>query len=148
MRKVKNIFILSDWLKISAIIVFGCIFFPFGTGWRELGFGIIACAIFIAPFIRHGYKIEGENGVFKLLELQVQRNNKELIEKYLGSEEEIISFSPSPAGGALILLYYSVNNAKYFAQFFDYQLQLEGKQCLLQEVSRKKFQELKDIFAK
>lgn len=117
----------SDWLVLLAVLAVGCVFLPFGPGWRELGFFFFVCGLCLYPFYRHGYKIKGESGLFRVVEIPVSRNDEEEILAFIQGKTTTLTAHSEENGGALLSLYYRKNGGDMFAQYFDYANIMQGK---------------------
>ena len=101
-----------------------------------LGVIILLCGAMMLPFYRHGYRLEGRKGLFRLQEIALSRDNKADILAYLeGSLETVDLHSPQP-GGALAEVYYRKGEDRRFARFFDYADFSQGTEYPLHEVTR------------
>lgn len=148
MKKNKNIrkaFLWSDIIVILSVVLAGVAFLPFGAGWRELGYSIIACGLCLAPLYIHGYKIAGASGVFHEECIQVSRTDKESIFSFLNGESASIDFHLQEQGGALISLYYQKKKDVYYAQYFDYTQIMEEKTFPVLKISPEQYEILKRL---
>ena len=148
MKKNKNIqkaFLWSDIIVILSVILTGVAFLPFGTGWQELGYSIIACGLCLAPLYIHGYKIADASGVFHEECIHVSRMDKECIFSFLNGESASIDIHLQEQGGALISLLYQKKKDVYYAQYFDYTQIMEGKTSPVLKISPEQYETLKNL---
>ena len=117
---IKRVFLASDICVITAVVVAGCAFLPFGPGWRELGYVIVACGLSMCPFFLHGYKIEGHSGTFRLAELPVSREYQNAVMAFLNGDTDELDVKQSDQGGALVSIYSRKGGGEILAQYFDY----------------------------
>ena len=125
-NNVRQKLLTSDWLVLIAVCAVGCIFLPFGPGWREFGIFFFVCGLCMWPFYRHGYKIKGESGLFRAVEIPVSRDDADEIMAFLNGETAVLQAHPQENGGALLSLYYRKNGGYLFAQYFDYVKTMQG----------------------
>ena len=113
-NNVRQKLLTSDWLVLIAVCAVGCIFLPF------------VCGLCMWPFYRHGYKIKGESGLFRVVEIPVSRDDADEIMAFLNGETAVLQAHPQENGGALLSLYYRKNGGYLFAQYFDYVKTMQG----------------------
>ena len=126
-NNVSQKLLTSDWLVLLAVLAVGCVFLPFGPSWRELGLFFFVCGLCLYPFYRHGYKIKGESGLFRVVEIPVSRNDEEEISAFIQGKATTLTAHSQENGGALISLYYRKNGGDMFVQYFDYGEIMQGK---------------------
>ena len=147
MKKNKNIrkaFLWSDVIVILAVVLMGIAFIPFGPGWRELGYTIIACGLCMTPLYIHGYKITGATGVFREESFPVSRDDKESILSFLKAETPSLDIHRREQGGALISVYYQKNNVQY-AQYYDYTEIIDGESFPVLKITTAQYETLKKL---
>lgn len=147
MKKNKNIkkaYLWSDIIVIFAVILVGIVFLPFGSGWRELGYTVIACALCVIPLYNHGYRIAGVPGVFREESIPVSRDDKESVLSFLKGETPSIDIHRREQGGALISVYYQKKGVRY-AQYYDYTQIMEGECFPVLEISSEQYETLKKL---
>lgn len=147
MKKNKNIrkaFLWSDVIVILAVVLVGIALIPFGSGWRELGYTVIACGVCMIPLYIHGYKITGVSGVFREEGIPVSREDKESILSFLKGESPSFDIHRQEQGGALISVFYQKNNVLY-AQYYDYTEILEGESFPVLKISAEQYETLKKL---
>lgn len=145
---IKKVFLATDILVIAAVLVVGCALLPFGPGWREFGYIIIACGLVMAPLYLHGYTIEGHSGIFRLEEIPVSRDSKEAVLAFLNGETDKLAITPSVPGGALISLYTHKNSGKILAQYFDYSNVMSGNDTPIIAITAAQYDQLKSLCSK
>ena len=137
----------SDWLVLIAVLVVGCVFLPFGTGWRELGIFFFVCGLCLYPFYRHGYKIKGESGLFRVVEIPVSRNDEEEILAFIQGKTTTLTAHSQENGGALLSLYYRKNGGEMFVQYYDYGEILHGKTYPVVKISPEQGETLRKLIS-
>ena len=125
--KIKNVFVLSDILVLAAILAAGCLLFLFGQGWRAIGICVVACGLCMCPFFRHGYKIDGVSGVFRVQDIPVSRENEAAIVSFLNKQIPELNIGPHIQGGALVSVYTRKGCDETYAQYYDYAKILSGE---------------------
>lgn len=145
---VKKAFLATDILVIAAVVAVGCVLLPFGPGWREFGYIIIACGLVMAPLYLHGYTIEGHSGIFHLEEIPVSRDSKEAVLAFLNGETDELAINPSEPGGALISLYTRKNGGEILAQYFDYTNVMAGNDTPVFAITAAQYEQLKKLCPK
>ncbi len=145
MNKIKNTYTFGDIAIVVGIVAIGCIFLPFGTGWFEMGLIIVACGISVLPFLRRGYKISGEHGIYRLTEVPISRNDKQKAVDFLAKNTENADFTINNTGGALISVYHKKNSSKFFANYFDYGEILKGEESQLYEIDQSQYEKLLNL---
>ena len=134
--QVKKTFLPQDIAVLAVIFAAGAACFLLGEGWGALGVIILLCGAMMLPFYRHGYRLEGRKGLFRLQEIALSMDNKADILAYLeGSLETVDLHSPQP-GGALVEVYYRKGEDRRFARYFDYADFAKGTEYPLHEVTR------------
>ena len=141
---VKSIYLFTDLLIIVSVAIVSTALFFMGSGWRELGIVIVACVLFIIPFCRHGYKIEGQSGTFRMVEFPVTREAQENVLAFLDGQTNELVLPNRIQGGALVTVYYKKNHSLHFAQYYDYSQQLQGVEFPLVEISTEQFEILQN----
>ncbi len=144
-QQVKKTFLPQDIAVLAVIFAAGAVCFLPGEGWGGLGVIILLCGATMLPFYRHGYRIKGRKGLFRLREISLSRDNKDQILAYLeGSLEKIDLHSPQP-GGALVEVYYRKGEDRRFARYFDYTDFAQGREYPLHEVTREQVSTLESF---
>ncbi|MBR0078399.1 MAG: hypothetical protein IJP72_08395 [Bacteroidales bacterium] len=145
---VKKAFLATDILVIATVLAAGCTLLPFGPGWREFGYIIIACGLVMAPIYLHGYTVEGHSGIFRLEEIPVSRDSKEAVFAFLNGETDELPITPSDPGGALISLYTHKNGGEILAQYFDYTDMMVGNDTPVVAITVAQYDQLKELCSK
>ena len=143
--QVKKTFLPQDIAVLAVVFAAGAACFLLGEGWGALGVIILLCGAMMLPFYRHGYRLEGRKGLFRLQEIALSRDNKADILAYLeGSLETVDLHSPQP-GGALVEVYYRKGEDRRFARYFDYADFAQGIEYPLHEVTREQVSTLESF---
>ena len=82
-QQIKKTFLPQDVAVLAAVFVAGAACFLLGEGWGGLGVIIILCGIMMVPFCHHGYKLDGQKGLFRLREISLSRENRDELLAYL-----------------------------------------------------------------
>lgn len=135
-KQVKKTFLPQDIAILAAVFAAGAACFPLGEGWGELGVIIILCGVIMLPFYHHGYKLEGQKGLFRLKEISLSRENRDEILAFLDGNTELLDLHPWQKGGALVDVYWRKNDGFMMARYFDYADFLNGVEYPLRKVSQ------------
>jgi len=122
----KQVFLWTDWLILGILVAAGVLVAVLGGSWTAFGVCWIACVLAFAPFFRHGYKLEGQSGVFRLEEILVPRECQTQILAFLNGDTDELSVRPAVHGGALVRLFRRKSDGATLAQYFDYAQHLAG----------------------
>ena len=144
-QQVKKTFLPQDLAVLAAIFAAGAACFLLGEGWGGLGVIIILCGVMMVPFYHHGYKIEGQRGLFLLKEISLSRENKADILAYLEGHTTTIDLHPWQKGGALADVYYRKGEDRQFARYFDYADFSKGVEYPLHEVTKEQIATLESF---
>lgn len=106
--------------------------------WLLVGLGaiIVLCGVMMVPFYHHGYKLEGQKGLFRLKEIVLSRDRKADILAYLEGRTDSIDLHSWQTGGALVDVYYRKGEDRQFARYFDYGDFSKGVEYPLHDVSK------------
>lgn len=127
-ERFKQVFLWTDWLIIGILVAAGVLVAVLGGSWTAFGVCWIACVLAFAPFLRHGYKLEGQSGVFRLEEILVPRECQTQILAFLNGDTDELSVQPAVHGGALVRLFRRKSDGATLAQYFDYAQHLAGSE--------------------
>ena len=141
-QQVKKTFLPWDIAVLAVIFAAGAACFLPGGGWVDLGFIIILCGVLAAPFCRHGYRLEGRKGLYRLREILLSRENKDEILAYLDGTSDRIDLHPRTQGGALVNVYWRRGESRMLARYFDYADYALGVEYPLREITREQFDAL------
>ena len=97
------------------------------------------------PFYHHGYRLEGQKGLFRLKELSMSRENKDEILAFLDGTTEDIDLHPLVKGGALVDVYWRKSDGFMMARYFDYAEFMNGINYPLREVSGRQVAQLESF---
>ncbi|MDY6325755.1 MAG: hypothetical protein SPL42_01985 [Bacteroidales bacterium] len=122
----KQVFLWTDWLILGILVAAGVLVAVLGGSWTAFGVCWIACVLAFSPFLRHGYKLEGQTGVFRLEEVLVPRECQTQIIAFLNGDTDELSVQPAVHGGALVRLFRRKSDGTTLAQYFDYAQYLAG----------------------
>lgn len=122
----KQVFLWTDWPILGILVAAGVLVAVLGGSWTAFGVCWIACVLAFAPFLRHGYKLEGQTGVFRLEEVLVPRECQTQILAFLNGDTDELSVQPAVQGGALVRLFRRKSDGTTLAQYFDYAQHLAG----------------------
>ena len=122
----KQVFLWTDWLILGILVAAGVLVTVLGSSWTAFGVCWIACVLAFAPFFRHGYKLEGQTGVFRLEEVLVPHECQTQIIAFLNGDIDELSVQPAVHGGALVRLFRRKSDGTVLAQYFDYAQHLAG----------------------
>ena len=143
---VRQVFSVKDIVILAAVLVAGIACFLFGgDGWEGTGVIILCCLALMIPFYRHGYRIEGQKGIFTLTEFLSDRECKQELKDFLEGKSD--SYDPKPVvpGGALVEIFTRKSDGMMLARYYDFEEHLSGTAETLSEVSPavvKHFEEL------
>ena len=139
-ESVRNVFLATDWLIFGVCIALGVLIMLIDGKLVVLG----ACVAAFAPFFRHGYRIEGHPGVFRLEEVIVPRSCQDALLSFLKGESDTLDASPSAAGGALVRVFRKPDGT-LLAQFFDYAQHLQGTEYPFLPVTQSQVEAVKKL---
>ena len=143
--QVKKTFLPQDIAVLAAVFAAGAACFLLGEGWDGLGVIIILCWAMMVPFYHHGYRLEGQKGLFRLREISLSRENKDEILAFLDGKVEDIDLHPWAKGGALVDVYWRKKDNFRIARYFDYADFMNGINYPLREVSERQVSRLESF---
>lgn len=144
----KQVFLWTDWLILGILVAAGVLVAVLGGSWTAFGVCWIACVLAFAPFLRHGYKLEGQSGVFRLEEILVPRECQTQILAFLNGDTDELSIQPAVHGGALVRLFRRKSDGATLAQYFDYAQHLAGTDYPLVPVKEHQIEVLRGLQSK
>lgn len=144
----KQVFLWTDWLILGILVAAGVLVAVLGGSWTAFGVCWIACVLAFAPFLRHGYKLEGQSGVFRLEEILVPRECQTQILAFLNGDTDELSVQPAVHGGALVRLFRRKSDGATLAQYFDYAQHLAGTDYPLVPVKEHQIEVLRGLQSK
>lgn len=144
-KQIKNVFLPQDIAVLAAIAAAGIVCFIPGGGWSGLGAIILLCWAMMVPFYRHGYRLRGQKGVFRMKEISLSKENKDEILAFLDGNTDIIEQHPRQPGGALVDVYCRKSDGAMLARYFDYADFLKGIEHPLREVSSQQVSTLESL---
>lgn len=134
-KAVKKAFLPQDIVVLVLIFAAGAACFLLGGGWQELGVLILLSGALLVPFYHHGYRLEGQKGMFRIKEISLSRENRDEILSFLEGKTETLDLQAWQKGGALVEVYYRKSDGFMMARYFDYADFLNGTEYPLYEVS-------------
>ncbi len=137
-HQVKQTFLPRDIAVLAAVFAAGAACFPLGEVWRGLGIIILLCGAMMVPFYHHGFRLEGQKGMFRLKEISLSRENKDEILAFLEGRTETLDLHPWQKGGALVDVYYRKCDGFMLARYFDYAEFMKGTEYPLQEITQER----------
>ena len=146
--RAKQVFLWTDWLILGILVAAGVLVAVLGGSWTAFGVCWIACVLAFAPFLRHGYKLEGQTGVFRLEEVLVPRECQTQIIAFLNGDTDELSVQPAVHGGALVRLFRRRSDGATLAQYFDYAQHLAGSDYPLVPVKEHQIDVLRGLQSK
>ena len=146
--RAKQVFLWTDWLILGILVAAGVLVAVLGGSWTAFGVCWIACVLAFAPFLRHGYKLEGQTGVFRLEEILVPRECQTQIIAFLNGDTDELSVQPAVHGGALVRLFRRKSDGTTLAQYFDYAQHLAGSDYPLVPVKEHQIEVLRGLQSK
>ncbi|MBP3202549.1 MAG: hypothetical protein J6M31_02955 [Bacteroidales bacterium] len=144
-QQVKKTFLPQDIAVLAAIFAAGAACFLLGEGWDGMGVIILLCDALMVPFYHHGYKLEGQKGLFRLKEISLSRENKEEILAFLEGKTDSLDLHPWQKGGVLVDVYYRKGEERQFARYFDYADFSKGVEYPLHEVTKEQISILESV---
>ena len=143
---VKRTFLPSDISVLAAVLAAGLLCLLGGEWLKMAGYTLLLCWVCMLPFYHHGYRLEGQKGLFRLKELSVSRSDKEQILNYLAGDSDQLNIVADPLNvGALVDVYYQKSTDAHFARYFDYSDFASGKQYPLYKVSKEQITALEAL---
>ena len=146
--RAKQVFLWTDWLILGILVAAGVLVTVLGGSWTAFGVCWIACVLAFAPFLRHGYKLEGQTGMFRLEEILVPRECQTQIIAFLNGDTDELSVQPAVHGGALVRLFRRKSDGTTLAQYFDYAQHLAGSDYPLVPVKEHQIDVLRGLQSK
>ena len=122
----KQVFLWSDWLIVWGLVAASVFIATLGGDWTTIGICAIVCVLAFAPFLRHGYRLEGQIGTYRLEEILVPRQCETQILAFLNGETDELVVNPAVSGGAIVRLFHRKSDGSTLAQYFDYDQYLSG----------------------
>lgn len=144
-KTVRQVYCLSDLALLAGMLAAGLVFSFLVPGISGLGYTILLCWLMMVPFWHHGYRIAGQEGVFRLREITAARECKDGIIAYLKGRSETLEYSPWQKGGALVDVYIRKRDGLMLARYFDYADFAAGKEYDLHPIKPEQLARLKEI---
>ena len=147
-KDVKQVYLLSDLAVLLTVVLPGVVCLLLGDNWSLAGAILLLCGLLMAPFYRHGYKLEGRKGVFRMKEAQMPRECRETILTFLDGHTDTLDLHPVVQGGALVDIYYRKGETEAFARYFDYADFAKGVEYPLRSVNPDQVKKLESYITK
>ncbi len=144
-KTVRQVFTWYDLFVVAVFVATGVVIMAIGRDWIVLGICVIACAVAFAPFLRHGYKLEGQEGLFRLEEFLVPRESQVAILAFLNGETSQLEVPPSTQGGALVRVFHQRSGDLIMAQYFDYALFLKGTEFPVVRITPEQLESIRNL---
>ena len=144
-KTVRQVYSLSDIALLAGILVVGLVCSFFIKGLAGLGYTILLCWVMMLPFWHHGYRIDGQDGVFSQKEILVARECKDEILALLDGTTDVLEHKPRMNGGALVNIYTRGKDGLVLARYFDYADFAAGKEYPLFEITPEKKRLIEEI---
>ena len=134
----KHVFKFSDIAISGGIIIAGILLALLIPSKVGLGICITLIGLCIFPFLKTGYRIPGQKGMFSHNDYLLPQECKSDFAAYIEGKSETLDINPFKKGGLLLEQYYLKNGSKMFVQLFDYSTGIYSAQCELTEVDNEK----------
>ena len=135
----KHVYKFSD-IAISAGIIIAGILLTILIPSPGLGICTILTGLCVFPFLKTGYRIPGQKGMFSHKDYLLPQECKSDIAAYIEGKSESLDINPFKKGGLLLEQYYLKNGSRQFVQLFDYTTGIYSAQCELTEIDREKLE--------
>lgn len=146
-KQVRQVFSLGDIVLLAALLALGIVFMIMGKSLFGLGIAIVVCWACMIPFWKHGYRIEGRQGMFRLEEIVAPRSCKDAILAYLDGSSDILDCHTRAAGGAIVEIY-TDRSGTILARYWEYADDSSGKDYDLHEITPARKTRLEQIEVK
>ena len=117
---VRQVYDLPDLALLAGLLAVGVAFVLLGRGWEEAGYVVLLAWAILLPFWKHGFRIEGQAGMFRRKEYSVSRECRDEILAYLDGQSGELVHKPWKRGGALVDVYNRRRDSLKLARYFDY----------------------------
>ena len=146
-EKIKQVFAWYDLLILAGMLAVGVALVLFSQELALLGGLVIVCVFVLAPLVRHGYKLPGRPGTYRLEAIPVSRASRQAVQDYLAGECEDLDAAFFKQRGALVMVYYQKHTNETLAQFYEYDLALSGALSPVVPISPQQLETLKKMAA-
>lgn len=116
---VKRVFCFNDIVILAVILAAGLVFLFMGRIWLGIGITLLLCWLCMLPFFRHGYRIEGRQGLFRQKEIYASSCSKAAILAYLDGSNGALEYNTKLGSGAIVEVYTS-RDGTILARYWDY----------------------------
>lgn len=134
----KHVYKFSDIAISGGIILAGILFFLLIPSSPGLGIFTILTGLCVFPFLKTGYRIPGQKGVFSHKDYLLPQECKSDIAAFIEGKSETLNINPFKNGGLLLEQYYLQDGSRLFVQLFDYSTGIYSAQCKLTEIDKEK----------
>lgn len=136
----KHVYKFSD-IAISGGIIIAGILLTILIPSPGLGICTILTGLCVFPFLKTGYRIPGQKGMYSHKDYLLPQECKSDIAAYIEGKSETLDIDPFKKGGLLLEQYYLKNSSRQFVQLFDYTIDgIYTAQCELTEIDREKLE--------
>ena len=135
----KHVYKFSD-IAISGGIIIAGILLTILIPSPGLGICTILTGLCVFPFLKTGYRIPGQKGMYSHKDYLLPQECKSDIAAYIEGKSETLDINPFKKGGLLLEQYYLKNGSRQFVQLFDYTTGIYSAQCELTEIDREKLE--------
>ena len=137
----KHVYKFSDIAISGGIIIAGILLSLLVPSALGLGVCAILTGLFVFPFLKTGYRIPGQKGMYSHKDYLLPQECKSDIAAYIEGKSETLDIDPFKKGGLLLEQYYLKNGSRQFVQLFDYTIDgIYTAQCELTELDREKLE--------
>ena len=141
-KTAKHVYKFSDIAISGGIILAGILFLLFIPSISGVGICIALTGLCAFPFIKTGYRIPGQKGMFSHKDYFLPQECKSDFVAFIEGRSETLDINPFKNGGLLLEQYYNNSNSQLFVQLFDYSTGIYSAQCELTEIDREKLEEI------
>lgn len=141
-KTAKHVYKFSDIAISGGIILAGILLYLLIPSFSGLGICIILSGLCAFPFIKTGYRIPGQKGMFSHKDYFLPQECKSDIAAFIEGRSETLDINPFRNGGLLLEQYYDKNGSQLFVQLFDYSTGIYSAQCKLTKIDKEKLEEI------
>ena len=135
----KHVYKFSD-IAISGGIIIAGILLTILIPSPGLGICTILTGLCVFPFLKTGYRIPGQKGMYSHKDYLLPQECKSDIAAYIEGKSESLDINPFKKGGLMLEQYYLKSGSRQFVQLFDYTTCIYTAQCELTEIDREKLE--------
>lgn len=134
----KHVYKFSDLAISGGIVIAGILLSLLVPSSSGLGICIILIGLCVFPFLKTGYRIPGQKGMFSHKDYILPQECKSDIAAFIEGRSETLNIDPFKNGGLLLEQYCLKNGSRQFVQLFDYSTGICSAQCELTEIGKEK----------